>query len=128
MKQKLFNPKIKKNNAEIPLDILIVLIVLMICSLSYYYYQKNETLKKQFTKAKQDCDTYIQAIQKFNSLEKTIVKDEYMKEVKGTYITGLDTLTDPWKKRYKHDYNKRIVYSSGPNGIDFDDDDIVVKY
>lgn len=127
MKQKLFNPKIKNNNAEIPLDILIAIIVLIICIFSYYYYQKNETLKKQYTRAKQDCDTYIQAIQKFNSLEGTIVKDLYMKELRGAYITG-DYIIDPWKRRFKHDYNKRIVYSSGPNGIDFDDDDIVVKY
>ncbi|HOD41432.1 MAG TPA: hypothetical protein PKL57_12805, partial [Candidatus Wallbacteria bacterium] len=62
----------------------------------------TEDAKK--TKAKQDCDTFVQSIQKFNSLEGTTVQDKYMKELKGKYITNLDTMKDPWGNRYEQDY------------------------
>ena len=50
-----------------------------------------------------------------------------MNELNGTYLTTNMPL-DPWKNKYKHDYIKRIVYSSGPDSIDGDDDDIITKY
>ena len=50
-----------------------------------------------------------------------------MKELNGTYLTTNMPL-DPWKNKYKHDYKRRIVYSSGPNSIEGDDDDINAKY
>jgi len=73
----------------------------------------TEDAKK--TKAKQDCDTFVQAIQKFNSLEGTTVQDKYMKELKGKYITNLDTMKDPWGNRYEQEHRKGIVYSKGPD-------------
>jgi prepilin-type N-terminal cleavage/methylation domain-containing protein len=79
--------------------------------------QFNDMIKDtQLTKAKQDCDTFVQAIQKFNSLEGTTVQDKYMKELKGKYISTLETLKDPWGNRYEQDYRKGIVYSKGPDG------------
>jgi len=70
----------------------------------------------KYTKAKQDCDTFVQAIQKFNSLENTTVQDRFMIELKGKYITNLDTVKDPWGNRYEQDYKKGMTYSKGPDG------------
>lgn len=127
MKKKNYKSKTKVNNAEISINIFIVTIMIIICLLLYYNYQKNEELKTKNFLAKQACDTFVRAIQKFNSLEGHIVKDIFMKELNGTYLTTNMPL-DPWKNKYKHDYKRRIVYSSGPNSIEGDDDDINAKY
>lgn len=69
------------------------------------------------TKAKQDCDTLIQAILRHNSLEGVEVKDRYMAELKGKYITNLDEIKDVWGSRYEHDHARKTVYSKGPDGL-----------
>jgi len=70
----------------------------------------------KYTKARQDCDTLVHAIQKFNSLEATTVQERYMEELKGRYVTAIDTLKDPWGNRYEQDYKKGVVYSKGADG------------
>jgi len=68
-------------------------------------------------RAKQDCDTFVQAVQKYNSLENTKVKDIYMIELNSKYIHNIDNLKDPWGNRYEQDYLKGVVYSKGPDGM-----------
>jgi len=64
-------------------------------------------------KAKQDCDTIAQGIQKFNSLEDVQVKT--LMDLKGKYIMNIDTLKDPWGSNYDMDPRLGIVLSKGPD-------------
>jgi len=116
---------------DLPIDIFmgsiipILFVMLLYHKEIYAYYRKPISQK---IKAKQDCDTFAQAIQKHNILEGTIVKDKYFKEIRGKYIQGLDTYKDPWGKRYMQDTTKHIVYSAGPDGVEGTNDDIIVNY
>jgi|GEM_PF-3530942 len=116
---------------DLPKDIIISSMIPILCILLYYHkdiYQYYLIEKNKPIKAKQDCDTIVQAIHKYNSLEGTIVKDKYFKEIKGKYITGLDTVKDPWGTRYMQNTNNHIVYSAGPDKIEGTNDDIIVNY
>jgi len=111
----------------------IKIIIFFICLIIIYAIILNfksnfNDKKKKELHAMQWCQTLAEAILKFNKFEKTEITSQYMIELRGKYIQGLETWKDPWGNRYKLDYKKGIVYSSGPNGIDFDSDDIVVKY
>ncbi|HBC76087.1 MAG TPA: hypothetical protein DC017_14795 [Candidatus Wallbacteria bacterium] len=75
------------------------------------------------TKAKQDCDTLVQAILKHNSLGGTEVKDRYMAELKEKYISNIDEIKDVWGNRYEHDHARKTVYSKGPDGLHRDEAD-----
>lgn len=117
-----------KRKLNIYAKILLVIIIVIILVILYFIFERNDESRWLFTKAKQDCEILSQCIIKYNQSEKNIVKDYYMKELKEKYFTSGFMLKDPWGVFYKHDVNKHIVFSSGPNGIDFDDDDIVLKY
>ncbi|OQA81024.1 MAG: Type II secretion system protein G precursor [bacterium ADurb.Bin243] len=125
----------RKGFSLIELMIVIAIIGILVAVALPQFAAMTEDAKK--TKAKQDCDTFVQAIQKFNSLEGTTVQNKYMSELKGKYITNLDTMKDPWGNRYEQDYKKGIVYSKGPDGKHADGqpathasnkDDIFVPY
>ncbi len=103
----------RKGFSLIELMIVIAIIGILVAVALPQFAAMTEDAKK--TKAKQDCDTFVQAIQKFNSLEGTTVQDKYMKELKGKYITNLDTMKDPWGNRYEQEHRKGIVYSKGPD-------------
>lgn len=107
-------------------SILILLYLTYALVLSINNYFRDEKRKKLH--ALQWCETLTEGIIKYNKFEKVEIKNQYMTELRGKYIQGLETWKDPWENRYKLDYKKGIVFSSGPNGIDYDDDDIIVKY
>ena len=116
---------------DLPKDICISLIIPMICILFYYHndiYQYYLWEKSKPIKAKQDCDSIVQAIQKYNSLEGTIVMDKHFKEIRGKYIQGCSVAKDPWGTKYMQNTNHQIVYSAGPDKIEGTIDDIVVNY
>jgi len=108
-------------------------------ALASFVFPGFETIKTDAKndRAKQDCDTLVMCIQKYNSLEGSIVQDQFMSELKGKYITNIDRLKDPWGNRYQNDPKKGIVYSTGPDGEHDPEagqgsganaDDIVVPY
>lgn len=74
------------------------------------------TMDAKNEKAKQDCETLVMCVQKYNSLEGAAVQDRFMAELQGKYVTNLNTLKDPWANRYEHDPQKGIIYSKGPDG------------
>ena len=116
---------------DLPKDIIICSIISILLILLYYHkdiYQYYLTEKNKLIKAKQDCETIAQAIQKYNTLEGTIVKDKYFKELKGKYITGFDAIKDPWGTRYMQNTNNHIVYSAGPDKTAGTNDDIIFIY
>lgn len=88
---------------------------------------------EKMVRAKQDCDTIAQAIQKFNSLEGTELKD--LAELRGKYLCCFEN-RDPWGRRFLLDLKGGEVLSRGPDGetnlTHLDDpvcsDDIRVRY
>lgn len=74
----------------------------------------TEDAKK--TKAKQDCDTLCQAIQKYQALEGVAITT--LLDLKCKYLTNIDTLKDPWGNSYQIDLDRGCVYSRGPDGQD----------
>lgn len=67
------------------------------------------------TKAKQDCDTLVQAILRYATLEGTDATSESMIELKGKYVTNIHMLKDPWGESYCNDAAGKFVYSKGPD-------------
>lgn len=130
-----FNRKYNSGFSLIELMIVIAIIGILVAVALPQFAAMTEDAKK--TKAKQDCDTIAQAIQKFNSLEGSTV--EKLMDLKGKYLTNIDTLKDPWGNSYDMDASKGIVFSKGPdskssygvakNGTAKDDkDNIIVNY
>jgi hypothetical protein len=96
------------------------IIVLVLTAIGRDEIQKRTAEKLRLngkTKAKQDCDTLVQAILKHNSLGGSEVKDRYMAELKEKYISNLDEIKDVWGNRYEHDFARKAVYSKGPDGL-----------
>lgn len=89
------------------------LLIFLIYNCMPYVDGMTEDAKK--TKAKQDCDTLCQAIEKHNSLEGYAVSTKDMLELQGKYITNLTAVKDPWGNNYEHDRLRGRVYSKGPD-------------
>lgn len=121
-----YNYSSTKGFSLIELMIVIAIIGILVAVALPQFAAMTEDAKK--TKAKQDCDTIAQAIQKFNSLEGSTVSN--LMDLKGKYLTNIDTLKDPWGNAYTMSATKGIVYSKGANGKDEKGtkDDIFVNY
>ena len=104
----------RKGFSLIELMIVIAIIGILVAVALPQFAAMTEDAKK--TKAKQDCDTICQAIQKYNSLEGAQV--EQLMDLKGKYLTNIDTLKDPWGNSYQIDVIAGAVYSKGPDGQD----------
>ena len=96
----------------IELMIVIAIIGILVAVALPQFASMTEDAKK--TKAKQDCDTIVQSIQKYNSLEGVMVEE--LMDLKGKYLTNIDTLRDPWGNSYQLDPYGGNVYSKGPDG------------
>jgi len=124
-----FNHTTSKGFSLIELMIVIAIIGILVAVALPQFAAMTEDAKK--TKAKQDCDTIAQAVQKFNSLEGSTVAN--LMDLKGKYLTNIDTLKDPWGNAYTMNASKGLVYSKGANGKDDiatgkNGDDIFVNY
>jgi len=116
---------------DLPCDIIISSIIPLIFFIFLFHKDICQFIQRpinQNIKAKQDCETFVRAIQKYNTLENNKVIDKYFKEIRGKYIQGLDTFKDPWGTRYMQDPIKHIVYSAGPDKTEGTNDDIIVNY
>jgi prepilin-type N-terminal cleavage/methylation domain-containing protein len=102
----------RKGFSLIELMIVIAIIGILVAVALPEFASMTEDAKK--TKAKQDCDTIVQAIQKYNSLEGSMVTD--LMDLKGKYLTNIDTLKDPWGNAYELDPYGGYVFSRGPDG------------
>ena len=93
----------------IELLVVIAIIGILVAVALPEFASMTEDAKK--TKAKQDCDTIVQSVQKYNSLEGSMV--EGLMDLKGKYLTNIDTLRDPWGNPY-------IYRSPGEEGRDYE--------
>lgn len=106
--------------------------MLFLCAVvvAAYFLESNFTpdpyLEIKMLKAEQDLRTIAGTIAKYNSLENMKLKE--LNDLRGRYITDLDNMKDPWKRRYKINSTSEIVFSSGQDGIDGNADDIVFSY
>ena len=103
-----------KGFSLIELMIVIAIIGILVAVALPQFASMTEDAKK--TKAKQDCDTIAQSIQKYNSLEGTQIEE--LMDLKGKYLTNIDTLRDPWGNAYQIDTYGGFVYSKGADGQD----------
>lgn len=66
--------------------------------------------------ARHICDRAAEEIQKYNCLEGYM--PEKLMDLKGKYLTSIDTLKDPWGNNIQMDRLSGYVYSKGPDGRD----------
>ncbi len=112
MKRNKFISSKKSGFSLIELMIVIAIIGILVAVALPQFAKMSEDAKR--SKAKQDCQVIVDAINKFNNLEKA--KLSSLSQLKGKYISNLDTLKDPWGKAYAIDTGAGIVLSFGPDG------------
>lgn len=66
-------------------------------------------------KALQDCDTLVQAVNKYNDLEDRPLTS--LDDLRLKYVTNINTMKDPWGRAYDIDLPTGIVFSKGPDGF-----------
>ena len=114
----------------IELMIVIAIIGILVAVALPQFTSMTEDAKR--SKAKQDCQTIVDAINKFNNIEKTRLTN--LGQLKGKYIANLDTLRDPWGKSYCIDTMAGNVLSFGPDAKHSKkrdktwDDDVSIQY
>ncbi len=96
----------------IELMIVIAIIGVLVAVALPQFQSMTEDAKR--AKAKQDCQVFVDAINKFNNLEKARLTK--LSQLKGKYIANLETLKDPWGKPYAIDTAAGLVLSFGPDG------------
>lgn len=108
------NRSSRRGSAFLDLIIVLFLIGFLVAIAMPQVNSLTEDAKK--TKAKQDCDTLCQAIQKYQALEGVAITS--LLDLKGKYLTNIDTLKDSWGNSYRIDLDRGCVYSMGPDGLD----------
>jgi len=101
-----------KGFSLIELMIVIAIIGILVAVALPQFASMSEDAKK--TKAKQDCDTIVQAVTRFNALEGVALKS--LDELAGKYITNIKELKDPWGNPYGIHTGAGFVFSMGPDG------------
>jgi prepilin-type N-terminal cleavage/methylation domain-containing protein len=101
-----------KGFSLIELMIVIAIIGILVAVALPQFASMSEDAKK--TKAKQDCDTIVQAVTRYNALEGVALKS--LDELAGKYITNIKELKDPWGNAYQINTGSGFVFSQGPDG------------
>lgn len=78
----------------------------------------------KMAKSRQDIETIVKALARFNSMESR--KAETLYDLRGKYLVKLPT--DPWGGDYYLDPVTGVVGSAGPDGRRMSRDDIVINY
>lgn len=96
----------------IELMIVIAIIGILVAVALPQFTSMTEDAKRN--KAKQDIQTIVEAIHKFNNLEK--VKLTSIGQLKGKYIANIETVRDPWARPYAINLSAGLVVCTGPDG------------
>jgi prepilin-type N-terminal cleavage/methylation domain-containing protein len=96
----------------IELMIVIAIIGILVAVALPQFASMSEDAKK--TKARQDCDTIVQAVTRFNAIEGVALRS--LDELAGKYITNIKELRDPWGNPYYINTGSGFVFSMGPDG------------
>lgn len=92
--------------------IVIAIIGILVAVALPQFTSMTEDAKK--AKAKSDTAAIGKAIARFNAQEGVMCKS--LSELRGKYLSNIDTLRDPWGQSYDYDAIYGIVYSKGPDG------------
>jgi len=109
---KTHSKKLQKGFSLIELMIVIAIIGILVAVALPQFASMMDDSKRN--KARQDCQTIAEAIHKFNNIEKT--KLTGINQLKGKYITNLDTLKDPWGRSYVLNLAAGLVVCTGADG------------
>ncbi len=96
----------------IELMIVIAIIGILVAVALPQFQTMTEDSKK--AKARHDTSEISKAVSKFCSLEGKMI--DGLSELRGKYMSNIDTLRDPWGKPYELDVVYGVVYSFGPDG------------
>jgi len=110
MNYKFVNPQ--KAFSLIELMIVIAIIGILVAVALPQFASMTEEAKRN--KAKQDIQTIVEAIHKFNNLEKS--KLTSIGQLKGKYLANVESIRDPWGKPYAINLAAALVVSMGPDG------------
>ena len=97
----------------------VIAIALGGCIAYFNYYNEAEKLRAI---AQKDCDRLVDAAQKYYETESREI--ESLGDLNEKYITGLETLKDPWGNAYEFDNIMKKIYSKGPDSKPRTADDI----
>jgi len=107
--------------------VLIIFTILLICFIVLRYdYNFNRYIRYYHTE--QTCDTFAQAVHKFNLFE--LEPLESLHDLQGKYITSgfVDSFRDDWNNPFHANTEKGIIFSSGPDQKAYTVDDISCSY
>lgn len=88
----------------------------------------DDILKIKIIKTKQDCETFCQAVAKYNFFYKSPLIE--LTELNGIYLCSqtISQFKDSWGGQYYVNTNKGIVFSNGPDEKSYTKDDVISSY
>ncbi len=114
-----------KKSAFTLIELLVVITILAILVGAALPYVQNYVAESRIAKAKSDLDEIKRALAIYETRE-GVYNDSSLHQLSGRYLNT--SPVDPWGKAYVVATASGIVYSSGPDRVNSNLDDIIVNY